>query len=198
MEAILENPIKKRRDIKKNLGVERIAMSYERYDKFEPKNGIKYEWKNGFVIKNGTVIKNTERYIILNIQEKFSKSSGYEQGIRSLSETRCNLNSFIIRIPYLAFFTKEQIKQSAENQHPIPSFVIEIISKNENTYETETKVQEYFEAGVETIWHIFPTLKQVWVFKNNKNVTINTRTDSCTAIINLTEFSMTVEEVFEL
>lgn len=197
MEISIENQVKKRRTIKKNVGVERIAMSYERYDKFEPKNGIKYEWKNGFAIKNGFIMKNTERYIVSNINRKLTQSHCFEIG-ELFHETRCNLNSDTTRIPDLAFFTKEQIKQSAENQHPIPSFVVEIISKNENTYETETKVQEYFDAGVETIWHIFPTLKQVWVFKNNKNVTINSGTDTCMAGEKLNNFSMTVDEVYAL
>lgn len=132
-----------------------MAMTYDAYDNWEPKNGFKYERKNGFAIKNGDFIKNIERYIILNIQDKFINTESYKNENRSVPETRCKLNERITRIPELAFFTKEQIQFSAQNLHPIPEFVIEIISKNENTFETESKIKEYFDAGVKTVWQIF-------------------------------------------
>ncbi|MFN0050335.1 MAG: Uma2 family endonuclease [Cytophagales bacterium] len=196
--AVIENPVKKPKAIKKMYGSERIVMSYEAYDNFEPKNGIKYEWKNGFAIKNGFTMKNTERYIVSNINRKFINTTNFRTGGELFPETRCKLNDSITRIPDLAFFSKEQIKLSAQDQHPIPSFVIEIISKNENTLATEEKVKEYFEAGVASIWHIFPTLKQVWVFSTNKTIAICTDADICTAKNALIDFSITVDEIFKI
>ncbi|MFN0048810.1 MAG: Uma2 family endonuclease [Cytophagales bacterium] len=199
MEAtILEKPTKKTRAVRKPQGLQRIPMSFDRFSDWNPKDGFKYEWKNGFAVKNGSKLKNTEMYIVINISRKFNSSKYYQNGDALVPETRCNLNENTIRTPDIAFFTKEQIKISTSGGHPIPSLVIEIISKNENTIETEIKVKEYFDAGVEVVWQVFPFLKQVWVFTNYKTVSIFTDIELCQAGKTLSDFSLTVDEIFSL
>lgn len=121
-----------------------------------------WEYADGEITEiNG--MKNTERIIVANLLRKFSKTKTYQQQAELLPETDCWLTETQMRRPDLAFFTREQILQSAEKQHPIPTFVIEIIFENDNVNYTENKVLGYQHAGVQVIWHIYPELKLVIV-----------------------------------
>lgn len=198
METIVAKPKKKTssktRGLLKRVVVQRFAISYEDYQDFESEDGLKYEWKDGFAIKSGEKMKNTEMLIVKNIFRSFTKTEDYSSGSELFSEIRCQLTETIVRIPDIALYTREQVLGSAVGENHIPSFVIEIISKNENLIEAETKINEYFEAGVEVIWQVFPLLKQIWVFSSGNKVTICKNNDFCDAI---NGFRMTVNEVFE-
>ncbi len=182
----------------KPLGVEKIAMSYEYYDNWEPNDGFKYDWKNGFALKNSSIMKNTERFIIANINRKFVLTQSFKSGGELFQETRCLLNNLETRIPDIAFFTKPQIIAAANDENPIPSFVIEIISKNENTYETEAKIESYFNAGVQTVWQIFPNLKQVWIFTDLKGAKILRDKEICSAAPSMPDFFISVDDIFKI
>lgn len=113
-------------------------------------------------------MKNTEGLIVVNLLRKFSKTKLYEQRAELLPETDCWLTETQMRRLHLAFFNREQILQSAEKKNPIPTFVIEIISENDNVNYTENKVLECQHAGVQVIWHIYPELKLVKVIRGKE------------------------------
>ena len=197
METTLVSPPKKpsteTRGLLKRAVVQKFAISYEDYEDFETEDGFKYEWKNGYAIKNGEKMKNTEMMIVKNIFRSFTKTEVYSSGSELFSEIRCQLSETIVRIPDIALYSREQVLGSAAGENHIPSFVIEVVSKNENLIEAETKIDEYFEAGVKVIWQVFPLLKQIWVFSSGNKVTICKDNDFCEAI---NGFGITVNEVF--
>ncbi|MCY7356267.1 MAG: Uma2 family endonuclease, partial [Rudanella sp.] len=81
------------------------------------------------------------------------------------AEADVHLEPDTYRRPDAAFLTKNQIDGSEnEVKYAIPSFVIEVISPNDRVKYLEEKLQEYFDAGVQIVWHIFPNTKQVWVY----------------------------------
>lgn len=51
----------------------------------------------------------------------------------------------------VAYFTDEQISQTARGENQVPQFVIEVISKNDKIQKTQRKVQDYHRAGVQVI-----------------------------------------------
>ena len=96
----------------------------------------------------------------------------------------------------MAFFTREQILDSANDIESIPPFVVELISPTDRVNTVETKVIEYVNAGVQVIWHVFPALRMVRVFNSAKNNATYFETDLFSAAPALPDLQMTVDEVF--
>jgi hypothetical protein len=55
---------------------------------------------------------------------------------------------------------------------------------------------EYFETGVQTIWHIFPELQIVRVSVSPKEIKVCTREDECSAQPVLPDLAMKVNDIF--
>ncbi len=156
----------------------------------------KYEWVNGNLEKTEYMMKNTERGIASRILRAFYQTKGFQQGGEIFAETKVKLNELQVRIPDLSYFTKKQIEASEQGGQPVPQFVIEIISANDKISEVEKKVLEYFEAGVQTIWHIFPELQIVRVSVSPKEIKVCTGKDECSARPVLPDLAMNVNSIF--
>ena len=158
----------------------------------------KYEWINGNLEKTEYMMKNTERGIVSRILRAFYQTKGFQAGGEIFAETKVKISDSQVRIPDLAYFDKSQIEASEKGAHPIPSFVIEIISANDKVSEVEKKVLEYFKAGVQTVWHIFPELQIVRVSVSPKEIKICTAEDECSARPVLPDLTMKVNNIFAL
>lgn len=173
----------------------RIPMSKETFGNWSPDDGYLYEYDNGFA-EQTTGMKRNERYIISNIQDKFLATQAFKQKARIFEESDVWLTNNQKRIPDMAFFTREQINDIASNIEPIPAFVVELISPSDIADRIETKVIEYFTAGVQVIWHVFPALRMVRVFTSVKNSITHFETDTFDAAPVVADLSMTVNELF--
>ncbi|QDK77066.1 Uma2 family endonuclease [Spirosoma sp. KCTC 42546] len=174
-----------------------IPMSKQQFLNWNPDDGFLYEFENGLAIPTDGM-KKAERYLVVNIQDKFAQLKAYHEGGRLLAETDCWLTDNQMRRPDLAFFSKEAIRVVDDSSEPIPPFVIEIISPSDTVQHVEQKIIEYFEAGVQVIWHIHPELRMVRVFTSlRRNITCfeNDAFDASPAIPDL---ELTVEELFTL
>lgn len=140
-----------------------IPMSKEQFLNWNPDDGFLYEFENGLAIPTDGM-KNVERPIVQKILRKFTQTVAYQQMGEILPETKCWLTDDQMRIPDAAFFTASQIRDSGADQHPIPFFVIELISPSDTVKRVESKIIEYFNAGVQVVWHIHPELRMVRVF----------------------------------
>lgn len=144
-----------------------IPMSKQRFLNWNPDDGFLYEFADGLAIPTDAM-KNVERPIIQKILRKFTQTLAYQQMGEILPETKCWLTDERMRIPDAAFFTSSQIQESADDQHPVPTFVIEIISPSDKVKPVEQKILEYFNAGVQVVWHIHPALRMVRVFTSTR------------------------------
>ena len=109
-------------------------------------------------------MKNTERAIFDRMSRRFVQSSSYAEGGNLFPETPVVVSQDRARIPDVSFFTKEQIAASERGEQPIPSFVVEIISPNEEGFKIEQKALDYFNAGVRVLWQIYSNVRMVKVF----------------------------------
>ena len=64
------------------------------------------------------------------------------------------------RRPDICFISTEQLKK-IQTEAPVPSFVVEIISTTDRINRVNRKVDDYFNAGVKVLWHVFPESKKV-------------------------------------
>lgn len=84
--------------------------------------------------------------------------------------------------------------KKGENQ--ISSWVVEIISTNDQVNLINQKLDEYFQAGVHVVWHIFPDSKQVYVYTSPEQVTICRGKTICSAAPALEDLELAAEELF--
>ena len=129
---------------------------------------------------------------------RITQTNAYNLLASLLPETRCLISPYQVRIPDLAYFTRQQMVESANGNEPIPMFVIEIISANDSINAVNQKLKEYFDAGVQVVWHIFPQQQLVYVYKSVKNVFIASDDDMCTAQPALPDFSIKAKDIFSI
>ena len=155
--TVLDNPIK---ITKPRLRLPRTATEYL---SFNPRNGFKYEWVKGKLIKR-TMIKPEHYYIVNNLMRKFVTTKAFAEGHSIMPEVKSLTTFNDYRVPDVAFFTLQQERLMVEKKAQTPLFAIEIISEFDDLIKVEEKLEEYFEAGVQMVWHIIPELEKVYVY----------------------------------
>ncbi len=156
----------------------------------------KYEWLNGVVEKTERGMNFTQLFILRNLMNGFQKlkSSGKVHGML-VSEP----DVFFVenhRRPDIAYFTDKQIDRTAFGENQVPQFVIEIISTNDKANKIQRKIQDYRKAGVQVIWHIYPELEEVHVYRGTQ-MNICMAEDLCSAAPVLPDFALAPNAVFK-
>jgi Uma2 family endonuclease len=80
----------------------------------------------------------------------------------------------------------------------LPLFVIEVISKKDKINIVVNKVDEYFAAGVQVIWHIFPEQKMVHIYKSLDTIEVCRGEKICSAAPVLLDFDREVSDIFKI
>ena len=174
----------------------RIPMSKAEFLRWDADDEFVYEYSDGFAEQTDSM-KNNERHIVRNIQRKFRATEAFRQDGYLFEESDCWLTTTQMRRPDMAFFTDAQIKQSALGLNPIPAFVVEIISRNDHAQKMEKKIVEYFSAGVQVVWHVYPAdLQLVRVFLSARQQATYFDSDVISAAPALPDLQMTVAELF--
>lgn len=81
-------------------------------------------------------------------------------------------------------------------ENAIPIFVVEFGSETDNELKSIRKRHEYFDAGIQVLWWVFPLYEEVYVYTSSKNVLICTDNDILSAAPALPDLQMTVAELF--
>ncbi len=177
---------------KRTISLENFLARYtNREDPF------KYEWNNGVVEKKERTMNRDQLFIYQNLLEVFLKTKAHGKRALLMSEVDMLLPSVSrTRRPDIAYLTAEQMKASRNGQPTVCSFVIEVVSKNDQANEVGEKLIEYFANGVEVVWVIFPKVKKVEVYRSRKDVTICFDDDICSAAPVLPDFEISVNALF--
>ena len=142
---------------------------------------FKYEWNNG-KIERTDYMKFDERILVSRLCRRFTQTEAYKQEGDLLPEADIYTSPDKYRRPDVAFLTKDQINGSGiEVKYAIPSFVIEVISPNDRIKYLEEKLQEYFDAGIQVVWHIFPNTRQFWICSDPLHHSVHSGSDVCSA-----------------
>lgn len=173
-------------------------MSLAEFCAWQPDaDGWKYEWNHGQVESGETGLKNTERGIVDRLQRVVYLTAAAQAGGGLFAETDCWLERIgKLRRPDLAFFNAEQILQSSRGEHPVPGWVVEIVSPYDQGNKLEIKILEYFAAGVQVVWYLYPLLRMVKIYTSPQQVTIGLGQDRCSAAPVLPDLNLNVADVF--
>ncbi len=157
-------------------------------------DGYKYEWNDGIVEKTKSMNQEQSRIFFL-LNKFFAKTAASKKGGGLISETDMWTSKNQLRRPDILFFTGDQIeKLGKENQ--IAPWLAEIISENDKADKINEKLEEYFRAGVQVVWHIYPASKQVYVYTSVEDVTICRGKTVCSGAPAVPDFEVTAEELF--
>lgn len=80
----------------------------------------------------------------------------------------------------------------------VPSVAVEIISKHNKANEVQTKIEEYFEAGVDQVWVVYPRQRKVMVYDGLKAVRVLDENDVLEGGTLLPGFRLSLKEFFTL
>lgn len=109
-------------------------------------------------------------------------------------------NPDTVRAPDAMFISNER---EAQSNDPIkfidiaPDLAVEVLSPNDTWTEVETKIEEYFSAGVRLIWAIDPKQEIVAIYHPNGERIRLTKTDTLTGSDVLPDFAVPITEIFE-
>ncbi|MCB1189726.1 MAG: Uma2 family endonuclease [Leptospiraceae bacterium] len=178
---------------------EGISLSLEQYLNWESdETEFKYEWDNG-ILEADFVMKKEETRIYQNISRAFVKTQRYKEGMELIPEVSCYLKIIQkVRIPDISLFSSEQIKTAKDLDDFTPLVAMEILSPSNSSESMEKKTKEYFQAGVELVWQIFPNLEQVRIYSSDKDITVCEKEDSCYLGSIVPDFQLTVNNIFRL
>ena len=174
-------------------------ISWEAFEKkyLTREDKYKYEWLDGIVEKTERVMNQSQLYIQINLFNFLQKlkTEGKADGMLTVEPDTFFLKNH--RKPDIAHFSLEQIRRAKEGENQVPKFIIEVISKTDNVNRINAKVENYFAAGVQVIWHIFPENQLVHVYENSKRIMVCREEDKCSADSVIPGFILSVNDIFK-
>lgn len=117
---------------------------------------------------------------------------------RAFAETQFTLRADRARIPDVAWVSQAKLEQIPHENRAIPiapDVAIEIISDSEHPQETEQKLRDYLEAGVE-VWQVFPSVRSLTVWRGNQGLRLEG--NQALTSDHLPQFGLSISELFQL
>ena len=160
-------------------------------------DGFKYEWVNGIVEKTPRAMNQNQYYLLDNLEAfLYQLKSQYPITGKFNTEIDTFFLDKVHRRPDSAYFTDAQRKLMAQSINQIPKFVIEVVSSRDQINAVHKKMQNYRDADVEVVWHIFPLLNEIHVYKGF-SMSICKGDMLCSAEPVIPNFLISVHDVFK-
>lgn len=171
------------------------TMDKSDFLRWESDDNYVYEFNNG-VLEPTTGMRQDELYLFNALEDHFFQTSAFREGGRLRAETDVWVSDKQMRRPDVLFFTKVQFATIAAGENAVPAFVAELVSMNDDARKYIRKLYEYFQAGVQVVWLVFPDDQIIYVYTSPKTVIICTDDDVLSASPALPQLQMTVNELF--
>jgi Uma2 family endonuclease len=78
----------------------------------------------------------------------------------------------------------------------VPDLALEVISRSNTGKEMDTKLSEYFTAGVKLVWYVYPEKREIHVFASPNECRILTVSDKIDGGNILPGFTADVKAIF--
>ena len=86
---------------------------------------------------------------------------------------------------------------TADGWEVVPNLAIEVVSPTNTASDLDAKVEEYFHAGVELVWVIYPVTEKIYVYESITQISIVTASDVLDGGAVLPGFRLALSELFE-
>jgi Uma2 family endonuclease len=185
--------------IKPNIRKQKVFATVEEFEKWltKKKTDYNYEFVNGLAIKKQPM-KQIELYIITFLTDLFMMTEAFTKKGRLVPEIDVYIDEYRKRVPDLAYFTAEQIKETRKGIKVVPTFVIELLSDSESYDSVEDKINDYFRAGVQVVWYLNPKKQTIHLYLSAKEIKVLSGDDICSASPVVPDYRFMVKEIFEV
>jgi len=78
----------------------------------------------------------------------------------------------------------------------VPNLVVEVVSPTDTADEVHRKTAEYFRAGVQLVWVVYPTQAEVYVYSSPTQVGVLTKADTLDGGTVLPGFQLALADLF--
>jgi Uma2 family endonuclease len=167
---------------------------------YEQANEGNYEFVRGRIIPK-PAMKQNEFYIVKFLTRLFMKTEAFGQGYELLQEGDSYIDPERKRIPDLALFSADQIKQARHGIQTSTSFAIEILSDSEKENDVIEKIaergpQDYFDAGVKLVWYIAPRFQKIYAYSSPDDIRVFRGEQVISAAPVLPDFQFALADMF--
>ena len=104
-----------------------------------------------------------------------------------------------IRLPDCCFVSWTRMGTPDTNSATLdlgPDLAVEVISPGNTFQEMQQKLLDYFKAGTQLVWYVYPTRKQVHVYTNSEDHAVLTADKMLTGSDTLPGFSLDLSKLF--
>lgn len=106
-------------------------------------------------------------------------------------------NPDTVRAPDIAFIAKNRVPPlTSEYDKIAPDLAVEVVSPSNTADDLNDKITQYFEAGVQLVWLVYPKTRTVYVYRSVKDVMVLDQNDTLDGGNVLPGFSVPVREFF--
>lgn len=75
-------------------------------------------------------------------------------------------------VSFLNWPDRRSMPRDKEAWHFVPNLAAEVISPNDKMSEAIVKLRRYFEAGVQSVWHVMPFIDSVYVYESPTRINV--------------------------
>lgn len=127
-------------------------------------------------------------------------ASAHKLGVVTGEGGMVKLAAGLIRIPDVAFVSRKRLPGGKVPRQPIPALApnlaVEVLSASNTPQEMQQKLIDYFNAGVELVWHVDPRTRTVAVHTSPDDFTVVKGAQALTGGNALPGFKVKVRDLF--
>lgn len=145
----------------------KTLMSVEDFDRLEEPDELNYELDEGEL-----VVMTKPRPVHNRIVAKLEYEIRTYLKSHPIGEAFNSDNLFVLgpntkRAPDVSFLREERAKQidPSTDIHGAPDLAIEVLSPNDTASQVRRKVRQYFAAGAQCVWVVYPETREVEVWR---------------------------------
>ncbi|MBK9014116.1 MAG: Uma2 family endonuclease [Saprospiraceae bacterium] len=158
-------------------------------------DGYKYEWNEG-IVEKGEGMNQRNSVFYLRLLHAFLKTKAFCEGGTLIMLTDMDTSPVQLRRPDIAYYAAAHLPKMWAGENQVAPWVCEVISPTDRAEDINAKLVEYFNAGVQVVWHIFPHSQKVDVYTSPEQVTICRGKTVCSGAPAMPDFQMSAEELF--
>jgi Uma2 family endonuclease len=148
----------------------KTLLTVEQYAALDEPEGVRYELSDGelIVTPSASYFHNDVRDEVNGRLRVFAKN--HKLG-RVTSETDVKLVGEVVRRPDVAFFRAGRLEGLDLDRIPLPvapDLVIEIVSRNDRADDLMLKVNQYLQAGAQSVWLLYPNTRLAYRYVPGK------------------------------
>jgi Uma2 family endonuclease len=126
-------------------------------------------------------------------QKKLGKVFAAETGFR------LSRKPDTVRAPDVAFVSSARLPKPLPKGYMdlAPDLVVEVVSPSDDADDMQLKIKEWLDAGARMVCYVYPSSRQVVIYRSLRDVRVLTDADTLLGDDILPDFSLPVNEIFE-